>query len=65
MNKEEKNQLRELAKLTKTLLEASCILRAAHEVFGDADMQTFSYLANDVKAIREAIVSEILKQLSK
>lgn len=64
MNKEEKIQLKELAKLTKTLLEASCVLRYAHDLFGDADMQTFSYLANDVKAIREAIVSEIIKKLS-
>lgn len=64
MNKEEKNQLRELAKLTKTLLEASCILRAAHEVFGDADEQMFAYLANDIKQIREAVVSRIIKQLS-
>lgn len=65
MNKEEKNLLKDLAKLTKTLQEASCVLRYAHHVFGDADEQTFAYLANDVKQTREAIVSEILKQLSK
>lgn len=64
MNKEEKNLLKELAKLTKMLQEASCVLRCAHHVFGDADDQTFAYLANDVKQTRESIVSEIIKQLS-
>lgn len=64
MNKEEETQIKELAKLTKTLLEASCVLSYAHDLFGDADEQTFAYLANDVKQIRESIVSEIIKKLS-